>query len=93
MQANSTGACQVVLILAPMGGDADLAASVLSPAKIVPKPCRSLSELAERLRAEGNSVGALLLTEESLASSADCLSLTEWFEHIKSRGRICRLYF
>jgi len=75
------GAYQVVLILAPMGGDADLAASVLRSAKIVAKPCRSLSELSERLRAEGNSVGAVLLTEESLAPPADCLSVTQWLEH------------
>lgn len=75
------GAYQVVLILAPMGGDADLAASVLRSAKIVAKPCRSLSELSERLRAEGNSVGAVLLTEESLAPPVDCLSVTQWLEH------------
>jgi signal transduction histidine kinase/ActR/RegA family two-component response regulator len=81
MRTNKTDASQVVLILAPMGKDADLAASVLCTAKMVPKPCQSLSELSERLRAEGSSVGALLLTEESLGSSADCSSLTEWLEN------------
>jgi signal transduction histidine kinase/ActR/RegA family two-component response regulator len=81
MRTNKTDASQVVFILAPMGKDADLAASVLCTAKMVPKPCQSLSELSERLRAEGSSVGALLLTEESLGSSADCSSLTEWLEN------------
>ena len=80
MPTNKTGASQVVLILAPMGEDGDLAASVLSTAEIVPKLCGSLSELSERLQAEGGSVGALLLTEESLVSSADCSSLTNWLE-------------
>jgi signal transduction histidine kinase len=63
-----------------MGKDADLAASVLGTAKMLPKPCRSLSELCESLRVEGDSIGALLLTEESLASSAECLTLTKWLE-------------
>jgi signal transduction histidine kinase/ActR/RegA family two-component response regulator len=81
MRTNKTDASQVVLILAPMGKDADLAASVLCTAKMLPTPCQSLSELSERLRAEGSSIGALLLTEESLGSSADCSSLTEWLEN------------
>jgi signal transduction histidine kinase len=80
-RADGTGASQVVLILAPLGRDAELAASVLHSARIVSKPCHSLSELSGCLRAEGNSVGALLLTEESLAPPADCSSLTEWLEH------------
>ena len=84
MRTNKTDASQVVLILAPVGKDADLAASVLSTAKMVPKPCQSLSELSERLRAEGSSVGALLLTEESFGSSADCLSLSKWLEDQES---------
>jgi signal transduction histidine kinase/ActR/RegA family two-component response regulator len=80
MRTDSTDVSQVVLILAPTGKDADLAASVLGTAKMVPKPCRSLSDLCESLRVEGNSVGALLLTEESLASSAECSALTKWLE-------------
>jgi signal transduction histidine kinase/CheY-like chemotaxis protein len=80
MRTDSTDVSQVVLILAPMGKDADLAASVLGTAKMLPKPCRSLSELCESLRVEGDSIGALLLTEESLASSAECLTLTKWLE-------------
>ena len=80
-RADSSSASQVVLILAPLGRDADLAASVLRRAKIVPKACQNLSELSERLREEGNSIGALLLTEESLDSPVDCSSLTEWLEH------------
>jgi signal transduction histidine kinase len=40
-----------------------------------------VSELCERLHAEGNSVGALVLTEESLASPVEYSSLTEWIEH------------
>ena len=80
-QTDGTGASQVVLILAPLGRDAELAASVLHSSRIVSKPCQSLSELSECLGAEGNSVGALLLTEEALASPADCAILTEWLEH------------
>jgi signal transduction histidine kinase/CheY-like chemotaxis protein len=80
MRNSDTGASQIVLILAPMGKDGDLAASVLGTAEIVPKLCQSLSELSECLQAEGSSVGALLLTEESLVSSADCLSLSKWLE-------------
>jgi len=80
-RTDGTGASQVVLILAPLGRDAELAASVLHSSRIVSKPCQSLSELSECLGAEGNSVGALLLTEEALASPADCAILTEWLEH------------
>jgi signal transduction histidine kinase/ActR/RegA family two-component response regulator len=80
-RADGSGASQVVLILAPLGRDAELAASVLYSAGIVPKPCQSLSELSECLRAEGNSAGALLLAEESLAPPSDCSSLTEWLDH------------
>jgi signal transduction histidine kinase/CheY-like chemotaxis protein len=80
-RAGGSGASQAVLILAPLGRDAELAASVLQSARMVPKPCQNLSELSERLRAEGNSLGALLLVEESLAPPADCSSLTDWLEH------------
>jgi len=80
-RTDGTGASQVVLILAPLGRDAELAASVLCSSRIVSKPCQSLSELSECLGAEGNSVGALLLAEEALASPADCAILTEWLEH------------
>ncbi len=80
-QVDTSGASQVVLILAPMGRDADVAVSVLRTAGIVAQPCRSVSELYERLRAEGSSVGALLLTEESFASPMECSILTEWLEH------------
>jgi len=80
-QTDGTGASQVVLILAPLGRDAELAGSVLHSSRIVSKPCQSLSELSECLGAEGNSVGALLLAEEALASPADCAILTEWLEH------------
>jgi signal transduction histidine kinase/CheY-like chemotaxis protein len=80
-RADVTGVSQVVLILAPLGRDAELAASVLQSATIVPKSCQSLSELSECLSAEGNSIWALLLTEESLAPPADCSSLTKWLEH------------
>ena len=81
MRVVTTGVSQVVLILAPVGRDADVAVSVLQTAGIVAQPCQSLSELSERLRAEGSSVGALLLTEESLASPMEYASLTEWLEH------------
>ena len=80
-RTDGTSVSEVVLILAPLGRDAELAASVLHSSRIVSKPCQSLSELSECLGAEGNSVGALLLTEEALASPADCAILTEWLEH------------
>lgn len=81
MRVVTTGVSQAVLILAPVGRDADVAVSVLQTAGIVAQPCQSLSELSERLQAEGNAVGALLLTEESLSSPMEYASLTEWLEH------------
>jgi signal transduction histidine kinase/ActR/RegA family two-component response regulator len=72
---------QIILILAPVGKDADVAVSVLRNAGVVSQPCQSMSELCERLRAEGNSVGALVLTEEALAAPMEYASLTEWIEH------------
>jgi signal transduction histidine kinase/CheY-like chemotaxis protein len=80
-RVDTTGGSQVVLILAPVGRDADVAISVLRTAGIVAQPCQSVSELCERLRAEGNSVGALVLTEESLASPVEFSGLTDWLEH------------
>src|SRR5260221_8817953 len=80
MRTNVSGSSQVLLILGAMGKDGDLAASVLGTVEIVSKLCQSLSELSERLQAEGSSVGALLLTEESLVSSADCSSLSKWLD-------------
>src|SRR3979411_2686278 len=72
---------QIILVLAPVGRDADVAVSVFRNAGVVSQPCQSVSELCERLRAEGNSVGALVLTEESLASPVQYSSLAEWIEH------------
>jgi signal transduction histidine kinase len=40
-----------------------------------------VSELSERLRAEGNSIGALVLTEESLTSPTEFTGVTDWIEH------------
>src|SRR5260221_10483589 len=48
---------------------------------MVAEPCKSVSELNAFLRAEGNSVGALLLTEEFLPSSMEYSGVTEWLEH------------
>ena len=59
---------EITLILAPVGRDADVTVSVLRNAGVVSEPCQCVSEVCERLRVEGNSVGALVLTEESLAS-------------------------
>src|ERR1700730_965075 len=72
---------QIILILAPVGKDADVAVSVLRNAGVVSQPCQSVSELCEHLRAEGNSVGALVLTEKALAAPMEYASLTEWIEH------------
>jgi hypothetical protein len=78
---DTTGASKVVLVLARVGKDADMAVSILRTAGIIARPCQGVSELYECLRAEGNSVGAVLLTEESLASSKECSNLAEWLEH------------
>jgi signal transduction histidine kinase len=48
---------------------------------MVPRPCKSVSELYACLRAEGSSVGALLITEESLSSPTEYSGLAEWLEH------------
>ena len=80
-QVDASGASQVVLVLAPVGRDADVAVSVLRTAGMVAKSCRNVSELNAFLRAEGNSVGALLLTEESLPSSMEYSGVTEWIKH------------
>jgi signal transduction histidine kinase/ActR/RegA family two-component response regulator len=72
---------EITLILAPVGRDADVAVSVLRNAGVLSQPCQSVSELCERLRTEGNSVGALVLTEESLASPVEYSSLAKWIEH------------
>lgn len=80
-QVDASGASQVVLVLAPVGRDADVAVSVLRTAGIVAQSCKNVSELYAFLRAEGNSVGALLLTEESLPSSMEYSGVTEWLEH------------
>jgi hypothetical protein len=60
MRVDTTGASQVVLTLAPVGRDPDVAVSVLRTAGIVAQLCENVSE-------RENSVGALMLTEESLA--------------------------
>jgi signal transduction histidine kinase/ActR/RegA family two-component response regulator len=72
---------EIILILAPVGRDADVAVSVLRSAGVVSQSCQSVAELCQRLRVEGNSVGALVLTEESLASPVEYSSLAEWIEH------------
>jgi signal transduction histidine kinase/ActR/RegA family two-component response regulator len=72
---------QIILILAPVGRDADITVTVLRNAGVVSQPCQSVSDLCEHLRAEGNTVGALVLTEESLASSVEYSILAEWIEH------------
>jgi signal transduction histidine kinase/ActR/RegA family two-component response regulator len=80
-RVETSGASQVVLVLAPVGRDADVAVSVLRAAGMVAKSCRDASELYAFLRAEGNSVGALLLTEESLPSSMEYSGVAEWIKH------------
>ena len=72
---------RLVLILAPVGRDADLAVSVLQTRRITAEPCRDMSHLCEILRLKGNSVAAIILTEEALVSPMEYLSLTEWIEH------------
>ena len=71
---------QIILILAPVGRDAEVAISALRNAEIDSRSCQSVSELCQRLSAEGDSIGALVLTEESLASPAEYLCLAKWIE-------------
>jgi signal transduction histidine kinase/ActR/RegA family two-component response regulator len=72
---------EIILILAPIGRDADVAVSVLRNAGVISQSCQGVSELCQRLRAEGNSFGALVLTEESLVLPVEYSSLAEWIEH------------
>jgi hypothetical protein len=81
MRADTIDPSQAILVLAPVGRDADMAVSVLRTAGIAAQPFRSLSELCEHLQTKGDSVGALMLTEEALASSNEYSSLVEWIEH------------
>jgi signal transduction histidine kinase/ActR/RegA family two-component response regulator len=81
MRAEKPDVAQTILILAPVGRDAQVAVSFLRRAGITSDPCQNVPELCERLRLEGNSVGALVLSEESLAEAAEYASLTEWIEN------------
>jgi signal transduction histidine kinase/ActR/RegA family two-component response regulator len=81
MPAEKPDVTQTILILAPAGRDAQIAVSFLRSAGIISGSCRNVPELCQRLRVEGNSIGALVLTEESLAAAAEYASLTEWIEN------------
>src|SRR5260221_12989088 len=67
----TSGASQVVLVLAPVGRDADVAVSVLRTAGMGAEPCKSVSGPNDFLRAEGNSVGAFLLAGGCLPSALE----------------------
>jgi hypothetical protein len=73
---------QIILILAPVGKDADVAVSVLRNAGVVSQSCQSVSELCERLRAKENSVGALVLTEEALLKNPARRDFVEQLKHL-----------
>ena len=70
-QPDAPEASERILILAPVGRDAALAAQILARAGLFAHACADVSELCQAL-AEG--AGALLLTQEALApESARCL--------------------
>lgn len=69
-----------VLILAPVGRDAPLAAAALAAAGLKAKTCPSMGAVCAALRAEAAAVGALLLTEETLASTAESARLVGWLQ-------------
>jgi signal transduction histidine kinase/ActR/RegA family two-component response regulator len=81
IRADKPDVTQTILILASVGRDAPIAVSFLRNAGIISESCRNVSELCERLRVDSNSVGALVLTEESLAKAAEYASLTTWIEN------------
>src|SRR3954467_13981434 len=56
-----------VLVLAPLGRDADVLCRLLAGDGLAAEPCRDAADLAARLR-EG--AGAVLLTEEALGGPA-----------------------
>ncbi|MBV9673616.1 MAG: HAMP domain-containing histidine kinase [Verrucomicrobia bacterium] len=70
-----------VLVLAPVGNDAAGAIKVLQNAGISAKPCQNISHVCDLLRMEGDSIWALVLTEEALVSPKECSNLTDWIEH------------
>jgi hypothetical protein len=84
---------QIVLILAPVGRDAEVAVSAFRNAQIDSQSCRSVSELCQRLRAEGKFIGALVLTEESLASPVEYLCLAEWIKRQEPWAELPKLLF
>ena len=59
-----------VLVLAPTSADAALTQSILADARLSSHVCADIDGLAREL---GQSVGAILLTEEALQSGAQCL--------------------
>ena len=61
-----------ILILAPTGRDAALAAEAFADAGLSALPCRDMDELCRRIEQEG--AGAAMITEEALtAASMNCL--------------------
>ncbi len=62
----STSEDEGVLILAPIGRDAQLAADVLAQANITSRPCRDAMELCRGIH---SGAGCALITEESLTVS------------------------
>src|SRR4051794_24740774 len=70
MAAKADGAGDLaarVLVLAPVGRDAEVLCRLLAGDGLAPAPCRGAGDLAARLR-EG--AGAVLLTDEVLADPA-----------------------
>src|SRR4051812_35097351 len=56
-----------VLVLAPVGRDADLAARVLGEARVATRPCPDMAAVCAEV---GRGAAVLLLTEEALTPAA-----------------------
>ena len=69
-----------VLILAPLGRDARLAAETLAAAGLRAQTCGSMAGLCVALRAEPAAIGTVVLAAETLASGAECARLSGWLQ-------------
>jgi signal transduction histidine kinase len=67
-----------VLILAPLGRDARLAAETLAAAGLRAQTCGSMAGMCAAVRGERAAIGAVVLAAETLASGAECARLSGW---------------
>jgi len=69
-----------VLILAPLGRDAKLAAETLAAAGLQAQTCGSMTALCAALGADSAVIGAVVLAAETLASVTECARLSGWLQ-------------